>query len=720
MQYINNNSDFALDIALKAILPDGAELATAPPNCDFTLTFGTRYDEAKYEVGRYNGEPRGYTVNTDGSLHVIFDAHGLGLGRLGCMLTYGIPDSSYPDGVATVATSYELDVELIGWGADGQQSGTVTIATEAAAVGAAQQAQAAAERAAEAAEASQQAAQAAEAAAQASATESQTSANAAKESESAAQAAAASSEASQQAAEQAAEQAQQARAEAGAAAESAAQASNAAQASKSAAQAAASASAESAAAAQNSAESAAAAVTAAQQAIDTANTAAEQATTAAQAANTAAVNANTAADSASEYVERYDAIAGALPKVTDTFEGAYDNKGLLYVVRKNKLIAILKDWQVIYVPEGGIALVDAIAPTSFSIGDKVYNVPAGITYVELGLTAPITGNDMYQKVLYQNAGIRGFGLYLDGSKNTSLGSTFELAADLEWLDISGMDTKAVTFGIGICSKSTKLRKIYGKWQLPNVGLASNAFISCSALEEVDVSEAGMGKCRDLGAMFRGCSSLTALDVSRWGTAACTTMGGMFYGCSSLAALDVSGWDTAACTNMSYMFSGCSSLTTLDVSGWDTAAVEAFGHMFHGCKALSTINLSNFNTGNATHFDFMFYGCQFTSLDLSSFEVDKLQNCWYMFVTCHNLHTLKFPNIGKVSADNIYNQTLKLDSCPLGTAGEESRQALLDLFSYDRTANGLTNPLTVQLSTKSKALLSAEDIAAITAKGYTIV
>ena len=148
MQYINNNSDFALDIALKAILPDGAELATAPPNCDFTLTFGTRYDEAKYEVGRYNGEPHGYTVNTDGSLHVIFDAHGLGLGRLGCMLTYGIPDSSYPDGVATVATSYELDVELIGWGADGQQSGTVTIATEAAAVGAAQQAQAAAEQSA--------------------------------------------------------------------------------------------------------------------------------------------------------------------------------------------------------------------------------------------------------------------------------------------------------------------------------------------------------------------------------------------------------------------------------------------------------------------------------------------------------------------------------------------------------------------------------------------
>lgn len=148
MQYINNKSDFALDVALTAMLPDGTVVATAPPQCDFVLVFGTRYSEAKYEVGRYNGEARGYTVNADGSIHVVFDAHGLGLGRLGCSLTFGIPDSSYPDGVATITTSYELEVELIGWGADGHQSGAVTLATEAAAVSAAQQAQAAAAQAA--------------------------------------------------------------------------------------------------------------------------------------------------------------------------------------------------------------------------------------------------------------------------------------------------------------------------------------------------------------------------------------------------------------------------------------------------------------------------------------------------------------------------------------------------------------------------------------------
>lgn len=447
----------------------------------------------------------------------------------------------------------------------------------------------------------------------------------------------------------------------------------------------------------------------------TANQAAAQATTAAQAANTAADNANTAADSASEYVERYDAIAGALPKVTDTFEGAYDNKGLLYVVRKNKLIAILKDWQVIYVPEGGIALVDAIAPTSFSIGDKVYNVPAGITYVELGLTAPITGNDVSDKVLYNNAGIRGFGLYLDGSKNTSLGNTFVQAADLEWLDISGMDTKAVTYGFNICGNSKKLRRIYGKWQLPVARRSDQAFTQCTSLEEIDVSEAGMGKCANMQGMFNRCSALTSLDVSGWNTAACTTMANMFNGCSSLTSLDASGWDTSACTKMGFMFSGCSQLAALDVSAWNTAAVTNMQYMFNNCSSLTSLDVSGWNTAACTTMSGIFSGCSsLTTLDASGWDPTVLINTGYMLSGCSSLTTLRWPMMGKVKADATNNKSIPLNNSPLDRASLDS------IFTYDRTANGLTNPLTVQLSKTSKALLSAEDIAAITAKGYTIV
>ena len=297
MQYINNNSDFALDIALKAILPDGAELATAPPNCDFTLTFGTRYDEAKYEVGRYNGEPRGYTVNADGSLHVIFDAHGLGLGRLGCMLTYGIPDSSYPDGVATVATSYELDVELIGWGADGQQSGTVTLATEAAAVSAAQQAQAAAEQAAGKATSAVDTANEAKTIAQKAEQSAEMAVAVSKDSE-------AHAEASRQAAEQSAQQATQSAEAAQRSATAAEQCEAHAEASRQAAEASRQAAEQSAQQATQSAEAAQRSATAAEQSATQATQAAEDADASRQAAETAASQATTSAEMATSAVDK--------------------------------------------------------------------------------------------------------------------------------------------------------------------------------------------------------------------------------------------------------------------------------------------------------------------------------------------------------------------------------------------------------------------------------
>lgn len=603
MQYINNNSDFALDIALKAILPDGAELATAPPNCDFTLTFGTRYDEAKYEVGRYNGEPRGYTVNTDGSLHVIFDAHGLGLGRLGCMLTYGIPDSSYPDGVATVATSYELDVELIGWGADGQQSGTVTIATEAAAVGAAQ--------------------------------------------------------------------------------------------------AAATASAESATAAQNSAESAAAAVTAAQQAINTANTAAAQATTAAQAANTAA-------DSASEYVERYDAIAGALPKVTDTFEGVAQDTGLRYVIRKNKLIAILKDGRVQYAPEG-LAYVDAIAPTSFVYGTKTYEVPAGVSYVELGQPAVTS----VEAILRNNAGIRAFGLYSDTSKKTSLRFVFANAADLEWLDVSTMDTSAVTLAENLFAGSAKLREIVGKLDLSKAPSINHCYGGCTALERVDIPTI-TAACTSMARAFYRCESLSALDVSAWDLSKVTTMSGLYFGCSALKTLVLPTTSNPMLTNIAQMLAA-TGLESVDINDFDVSAVTEMGSLFNGCPNLREVIIPNWHAPNLTDPNGLFaFDSRLERIDISGLTMDKVTNVTNMFLRCYALTSLKFPNMGQLKADTDNNKTIGFSDDPLDRASLDS------IFSYDRTANGLTNPLSVQLSSTSKALLSAEDIAAITAKGYTIV
>ena len=599
MKYIYYKDDFKVKLEFK----DG-DTPTPLDNVDFRGKLYTAYD--KYSEGipfsRINGDVIGCDIGEDGSLTIVADNHGFKAGKLMVDMKYYIYNDEYADGKQTLARTYDLKTWLTTSQklADGErpievnaiinlplevivqqvkdltEKGEQIVADADTAIA---NVNAAIERANIAAESVEDAVTSAN--------------NAANKADTAANNVNTAIESANSAAQRANIAADNVN--------SAIEAANTATSKANAA-----------------AEEAKASAT-------TASQAAEQATTAAQAANTAA-------DNASEYVERYDAIAGALPKVTDTFEGAYDNKGLLYVVRKNKLIAILKDWQVIYVPEGGIALVDAIAPTSFSIGNKVYNVPAGITYVELGLTAPITGNDMYQKVLYKNVGIRGFGLYLDGSKNTSLGRTFAEAADLEWLDISGMDTKAVTYGFAICTQSPKLRKIYGKWQLPAAERADSAFNVCRALEEIDVSEAGMGKCKELGAMFQFCSSLTALDVSGWDTAACTSMPRIFTGCTSLAVLDVSAWNTSACKDMSYMFNGCSSLTSLDVSGWDTSACTNMQSMFYNCSSLTSLDVSGWNTSACAGMSYMFHGCtSLTTLDVSGWDVSNVTNLSAMFM-----------------------------------------------------------------------------------------
>jgi uncharacterized coiled-coil DUF342 family protein len=57
----------------------------------------------------------------------------------------------------------------------------------------------------------------------------------------------------------------------------------------------------------------------------------------------------------------------------------------------------------------------------------------------------------------------------------------------------------------------------------------------------------------------------------------------------------------------------------------------------------------------------------------------------------------------------------------GTGGEENRQSLIDsliTYSYDRASNGMSTA-TIKLSANTKALLTDDEIAQITAKGFTI-
>ena len=241
-------------------------------------------------------------------------------------------------------------------------------------------------------------------------------------------------------------------------------------------------------------------------------------------------------------------------------------------------------------------------------------------------------------------------------------------------------------------------------------------------------------------MFNDCSSLTTIDMSGWNTAACVGMASMFYNCSSLTNLDVSGWDFSSCKSLLRFALGCTALQSLtlkstnnpvltnisylccttgvvsvNVNDFDVSAVTDMAQAFGSNPNLLEVIIPNWVAPNLQFPHELFaFDPVLKTVDISGLTMDKAERCTYMFLRCYALTSLKFPNMGQLKADTDNNKSISFDACPL------DKTSLDSIFAYDRTANGLTNPLTVQLSKTSKALLSAEDIAAITAKGYTIV
>lgn len=123
-------------------------------------------------------------------------------------------------------------------------------------------------------------------------------------------------------------------------------------------------------------------------------------------------------------------------------------------------------------------------------------------------------------------------------------------------------------------------------------------------------------------------------------------------------------DTSNVTNMNGMFSSCDSLTA--IPQLDTSNVTSMSNMFSGCAKLTFILIKNIGKSTLTTFDFS-------------------------------------------GAKNW------------GTGSDENRQSLIDsliTYSYDRVTNGMTSA-TIKLSTNTKALLTEDEIAQITAKGFTI-
>ncbi|EOI6693205.1 BspA family leucine-rich repeat surface protein, partial [Listeria monocytogenes] len=156
------------------------------------------------------------------------------------------------------------------------------------------------------------------------------------------------------------------------------------------------------------------------------------------------------------------------------------------------------------------------------------------------------------------------------------------------------------------------------------------FSLCRNLSELDLSGLDTSAVTNMYAMFQNCTSLEELDLSNFDTSSATNMYSMFSGCRSLEKLDVSNFDTSSVAHMQFMFEKCSILEELDLSNFDTSSVTNMSYMFQLCPALKSLYLDNFT--DAAIMTGMFAGTTsltylFVSHNLSTFN--NLENTsWY--------------------------------------------------------------------------------------------
>ena len=273
---------------------------------------------------------------------------------------------------------------------------------------------------------------------------------------------------------------------------------------------------------------------------------------------------------------------------------------------------------------------------------------------------------------------------------------------------------------------------------PNVNCSNivngcqNMFNGCSNLTTVPALNTS--NCQYFGNMFYGCSKLTTVSLIDTGSA--KAFDSMFYGCSSLTSVPL--FDTSKVTNISYMFAfdsqlsgaapnfnlssatnvrnmfmDCSKLTS--VPQYDLSNVVTLGPFLYGCSGLTSI--PDFNTAKATNYSETFNGCSnvvsIGLLDMSSAtEVyDTFRNC----VKLENITGVTNCGKGFTGTSSLYH------NLSFSSSSKLTRQSCLNIFNtiYDMTNTSVTDAK-ITLHATTKSLLSADDIAIATNKGWSVI
>lgn len=143
-------------------------------------------------------------------------------------------------------------------------------------------------------------------------------------------------------------------------------------------------------------------------------------------------------------------------------------------------------------------------------------------------------------------------------------------------------------------------------------------------------------------------------------------------------------NTSEVDDMRLMFSSCASLETLDLSSFNTEKVKYMYAMFDGAKNLRSIKLpKGFIGSSVTDLNATFKGCEsLTELDLPGFNTANVTSMASMFSQCSSLRSLDLSsfNTRKVTyMQNMFEGCTNLESIDLSSFDTENMKSMTGMF-----------------------------------------
>ena len=230
------------------------------------------------------------------------------------------------------------------------------------------------------------------------------------------------------------------------------------------------------------------------------------------------------------------------------------------------------------------------------------------------------------------------------------------------------------------------------------GDAQSAFYNCYKLKSI--GNPNLDQITNFNQTFYNCNkleSIPTIDITD-----VTNTYNMLYECNSIKSVTIKG-DYSKLTSNSAMFSGCDSLEYLSVPDDFPIIGGKYDYgIIAGIKVPKILGSFDYSRVQSYESSYYYWVCGF----------DRNNYTRYMLIK----------NIGYYQSGSYLNMEY---SQVWGIANDEvpdARQSLIDsliTYSFDRAAAGYST-MTMKLYKDVKALLTDEEIAQITAKGYTLI